>query len=75
MEMKKDEQDKHKAEVWLPERKELPRRRWLVYRRISIYPTNTPRNLIQVRGRHNIVPRYQVGTQNNNIEAPFTNGA
>jgi hypothetical protein len=43
-----EEQDKHKTEVWLPERKELPRPpggRSLVYRRISIYPTNTPRNL------------------------------
>jgi hypothetical protein len=41
----------NKTEVWLSERKELPRPpggRWLVYRRISIYPTNTPRNLGRV---------------------------
>ena len=38
----------YKAEVWSSKRKELPGGRSLVYRRISIYPTNTPRNISHV---------------------------
>jgi hypothetical protein len=45
---KRMRQGGYKAEVWSFKRKELPRPpggRSLVYRRISIHPTNTPRNL------------------------------